>query len=60
MDNPSWKSKKRYNGRLWEINWWYLTYSFAAVGLKSKLGGSAQPEEPTPAELKQTVGARAQ
>ena len=24
MNNPSGKSKKRYNGRLWEINWWYL------------------------------------
>ena len=23
---PSGKSKKRYNGRLWEINWWYLPF----------------------------------
>ena len=22
-DNPSGKSKKRYNGRLWRIQWWF-------------------------------------
>ena len=25
INNPSGKSKKRYNGHLWEINWWYIT-----------------------------------
>ena len=27
INKPSEKSKKRYNGRLWEINWWYIPCS---------------------------------
>ena len=30
INNPSGKSKKRYNGRLWEINWWCLPTSLMA------------------------------
>ena len=24
IEKPGGKSKKRYNGRLWKINWWYI------------------------------------
>ena len=31
IEKPGGKSKQRYNGRLWKINWWYIPRTTTAI-----------------------------
>ena len=57
------KSKKRYNGRLWEINWWYLpiceltiTLMFQVCGLPANKPSTQSRVGATPSHDAAAVG----